>query len=74
MATITQDAPATKGFNLQVNIPDPLKRELRSLAGEFDCYPRDLVKEALERYLPMKRQQAKKIREAEATTAIRNRK
>lgn len=45
-------------FNLQIRIPPALKRELISLAAELGCYPRDLVTEALEHFLPVKRQEA----------------
>lgn len=69
MANIAQETAPRGAKNLQIEIPDLLKRELGSLAGEFGCYPRDLVTEALEHYLPVKRQQAKKLRDAEAIKA-----
>lgn len=47
METITEPAGL-----LQARMPDRLIRRLRSLAGARGCPPRDLLIEALEKYLP----------------------
>jgi hypothetical protein len=66
METITQ----TKGpFNVQVRIPDSLKSELVRVAGYLGKRQKDLVTEGLEMILPIKRKEAQRLLQAEATKA-----
>jgi len=69
MRTIPQPEAEKQPFNLQIRIPDPLKRELKSTAAEQGRYLRDVAVEVIECGLQVKRQEAKKLRDAEATKA-----
>jgi len=71
METIAQ---AKSGpFNLQVMIPVPLKRALKGIAGDLGVYQRDIVTEALEHFLPLKRKEVNKLLQAENTKATAKR-
>lgn len=52
-------------FNLQIRIPDPLKRELKSRAAERGRYLRDEVVDVIKCGLLFKRLEAKRLREVE---------
>ncbi len=60
METIAQGKGSP--FNLQVMIPEPVKRKLRIFAGDLRVYQRDVAAVAIEQFLrPDNREEAMKL-------------